>query len=279
MLMGYSGQFLPPGNLAEITTLETEFTSVFWGRLDQLVIGHNVVLDGTTRDAGNTGYTTSLRPGLLLGKITATGKFKQWNPAATDGTQFIAGVLLHSLYMQRNNADQDRFVGYVLFGGQVKVNGLVIATETAAGIVGTDAEYAVRSQMKHGFRFDDDPIGYSVSGAKGFQVKTADYTVLEADAGTAFITTGAVGAVNFTLPVEPKQDLAFWFHNAADQTMTITSGTADQMIVFNDLAADSISLATLAEKIGGSFKVVGTGTAWLVIPALWEAQTVTVVTA
>ena len=32
--------------------------------------------------------------GTLLGKVTATGKFKPWAPAAADGTQTVAGVLL-----------------------------------------------------------------------------------------------------------------------------------------------------------------------------------------
>lgn len=279
MLSQYSGSYLPPGMLPEITTLEPELTSIFWGRLEQQVIGHNVVIDGASRDAGNTGYTTSLRPGLLLGKVTSTGKFKQWNPAATDGTQFIAGVLLHSVFMQRNSADQDRFVGYVMFGGLVKIHGLVIASETTSGIDGKDSEYDIRSQMYHAFKFDDDPIGYSVNMTKAFQTKTADYTVVEGDAGTIFTTTGAAGAVNFTLPATAKKGLAFTFINTADQNMTITAGTADTMIVFNDLAADSVSLSTLSEKIGGSFKVIGTGSAWIVIPNLWEAQTVTVVTA
>lgn len=278
-LLQYEGSFLPPGQLPALMTLEPELTSIFWGRLDQLVIGHNVVLDGSTRDAGNTGFTTSLRPGLLLGKISATGKYKQFDPAATDGSQFVAGVLLHSLFMQRGGANQDRFVGYVLFGGNVKVYGLVIASETTAGIVGKDAEFTIRSQMKHSFRFDDDPVGYSISGERTFQVKTADYAVVNADAGSAFITTGAVAPVVFTLPADPVKDMVFWFYNAADQDMTIVAGTPDSLIVFNDLAADSVALSTAGEKIGGSFKVIGTGTAWLVVPYLWDGQTATFVTA
>jgi len=51
-----------------------------------------VTIDSTAADAGNT-PTTTLRKGLVLGKVTATGKLKHYNNAASDGTQTAAGIL------------------------------------------------------------------------------------------------------------------------------------------------------------------------------------------
>lgn len=268
---------MPPGQLSDLLTLEPELTSIIWGRLEQQIIGWNALVGGTARDAGNTGYTTSLRPGLLLGKIKASGKYAQWNPAATDGTQFIAGVLLHALETQRMGGNQDRFTGYVLFGGNVKTNGLVIAADADAGIVGKDEEFVIRNQMSRAFRFDDDVLGYDITREKMFVAKTANYTVLTSDAGTHFTTLGAAGAVTFTLPA-PKQDLCFWFSSMADQNMIVQSAEGDNVIAFNDLSADSVALQTSGQKIGGTFRFVGTGTKWLVTPMVFPAQTVTLAT-
>src|SRR5262245_29491707 len=43
---------------------------------DYVYLGGGRVIDGAkARDAGNTGDTDTLRPGLLMGKVTATGKY------------------------------------------------------------------------------------------------------------------------------------------------------------------------------------------------------------
>lgn len=110
---------------------------------------------------------------------------------------------------------------------------------------------------------------------------TANRVVTADDNGKIFIASGT-GAVTFTLPAVPKANLEFTFYNAVDQNMIITCPTADIMIVFNDVAADSVALQTTSEKAGGQFRVIGTGTKWAVIPGLWEtsagAQTATVAT-
>ena len=46
----------------------------------------------TASDGGGT-PTTRLRKGLVLGKVTATGKFKQYSNGASDGTEVAAGIL------------------------------------------------------------------------------------------------------------------------------------------------------------------------------------------
>jgi hypothetical protein len=44
-----------------------------------------ILLDATARDGGNE-PTTTLRKGLVLGKVTATGTYKEYDPSAADGT-------------------------------------------------------------------------------------------------------------------------------------------------------------------------------------------------
>jgi len=277
-MLNFEGGFLTPGQTSELLAIEPQFTSIFWGNPHQQVIGYNVIIDGASRDAGNTNFTETLRPGLLMGQVAANGKLRQWNPTAVDGTQRIAAVLLHSQYVRRAGSNADRFVGYLLFGGNVKVKGLVQAALTSAGIVGTDNEYVIRNQMSRSFRFDDDPVGYNTLEPRYMRAQATDYTVTEADRGTHFTTDGAAGAVTFTLPTVAKKDLAYWFTNTVDQNMIVVAGTPDTIITQNDIAADSVALQTASQKIGGTFKVVGTGTKWLVIPNIYTGMTVTVAT-
>lgn len=95
-------------------------------------------------------------------------------------------------------------------------------------------------------------------------VKTAAYTVKAEESGTKFFTTGATAAVVFTLPAISEGPWEFEFYNLADVDMTVTAGTADTMIGFNDLDLDSIGLATSSEKIGGGIKALCDGTSLVV---------------
>lgn len=111
------------------------------------------------------------------------------------------------------------------------------------------------------------------------QVKTADYTVTAADSGTVFHTTGASGAVVFTLPAINTGPYHLLFINGADQNMTVQSSTADTIVTYNDLAADSVAFSTSSEKIGGAFEVWCDGTTLFVLgrPATIY-QTITIAT-
>lgn len=132
-----------------------------------------------------------------------------------------------------------------------------------------------------GLIFKKDGAEISPPFRRVVSAKTADYTVKESECGTLFTTTGASAAVNFTLPTADADNVGLWyeFFNAADQNMTITSGTADKMVVFNDVAADSIAFSTASEKIGGGVRVVSDGSKWLVFVALGaETQTPTIAT-
>ena len=120
---------------------------------------------------------------------------------------------------------------------------------------------------------------HTLGQLKTVTAKTSDYTVTAVESGTIFTTEGAGGAVNFTLPSQGA-GLHFWFTNAEDQNMTITADTADTMVTFNDVAADSVAFSTSSEKVGGAAFVFSDGTKWMVQLMTYDGadQAVTVAT-
>lgn len=99
-----------------------------------------------------------------------------------------------------------------------------------------------------------------VSGIQRRQVnKTADYTI-NADrdrSGTIFTTFGASGAVVFTLPTANART-AGWeyiFIGGADQNVQVAS-VADTLLCTHDAAADTLTLSTSSQKLGGSLRAI-----------------------
>ncbi len=51
-----------------------------------------ITIDASARDSGNSPDTT-LRKGLVLGKVTASGKYEEYDDGASDGTEVAACIL------------------------------------------------------------------------------------------------------------------------------------------------------------------------------------------
>jgi len=273
MSFEFTGAFGLPSVQSALETSENVF---WWGRFEQeAFIGS--VIDGSARDAGNTGYTDVLRPGLLLGRITASGKLKEWDSTATDGTENLYGILGFSQKMQRMGANADRWIGWVYAWGFLKADRIYIPGSTDPGIAGNAKEHLVRVQLGKRFTFSDQLEGNDFGGFRNVVAKTEDYTVTEEDHDTLFTTRGAAGAVNFTLPTTALVGLSYSFFAIADQNLVVTGGTADTMVTGDDAGADSVAFSTSTERIGGSFTVYGDGTSWLVVSHIPnDAFTVTV---
>jgi len=274
MLTSMANELAVPG----ISTQYNQDTiEILFGRAEMALFTPGL-LSGAARDSGNT-PTTLLRAGLLLGKITSSGKLVQASPTATDGSQNIVGVLPIDMNAQLMATNEDRYLP-VLTKGCVKAASLLIGGNASRGIAGDAYEYWVRAQMSPNFTFDDaSPKANAIGPWQRVEYVTADRTVVAADHGTLFICQGGSANVNFTLPAM-LHGYAFGFYNAQDYNMTITSAPADTLIVYNDAAADSVALSTTSEKIGGGFNVYGTSTSGkaIVIPQLWEGQTPTIAT-
>jgi hypothetical protein len=73
-----------------------------------------ITIDKTARDASNT-PTTTLRKGLVMGKITATGKYVQYSDAAQDGTQVARCILADEVNLldEEGTAQDGHSVGVV----------------------------------------------------------------------------------------------------------------------------------------------------------------------
>lgn len=260
--MSYVFSNLTPGQQASRESVEKR---LLWGPPGHHVVT-SAVLDSTTVDARST-LTNELLPGLVLGKITSTGKYVHSLPTATDGSQVAVALLGVAVNTKdAGGTARDQFAAIV-------VSGAVVASE--CGGLTTSA----RGQLGR-ILFDDDFIGNRWAGAKVVIAKTADYTVLTTDNGAIFTNQGASGAVNFTLPAITR-GLHYQFCVEADQNLTITAATADTLVVFNDAAADSIAFSTSSEKVGGWFEVFANAdaTKWLVKVSLGaETQTPTIAT-
>lgn len=252
-----------PGLTTSRETYESEFR---WGSQYQGVFA-NALIDGATVDSGNS-PTYVLRPGLLLGQVISTGKYKQYSPSATDGTEVACAVLIESLRMQDfTGTNVDKFYA-VLVGGPVRASKLI------------NLDLQARAQMDK-FIFDDifQMQGNHWFPWKRFVSKTADYTVVANDNFTLFDNVGASGAVTFTLPTLAN-GYFFGFRVQADQNVTVASAAGDDMIAFNDASADSVAFSTSGEKIGGMVVVYSNpgATKWIVENRSAGANTVTVAT-
>jgi len=252
-----------PGYTAERSSSERDVMSMLF--VPDGVGRASVVISSTAADSGNS-PTSTLRPGLILGKITSSGEYKEYSATATDGSQVAECVLLEEVNMldPATAANADRWWS-VAISGRLKAEALI------------NLDYQARSQlMARGFQFNDGV--FAQLPYKGEVAKTADYTVTSADNGMLFTTTGASGTVVFTLPTLAA-GLRFRFFNTVNQTMTVASAAGDDMITDGDAGADSVTLSTSSHKIGGGFDVIANaaGTAWYVFSLGTPANVVTVV--
>lgn len=245
MLLTDSYGFVP-GLTTSRETYESEFR---WGSQFQGVFA-NGLIDGSTTDSGSS-PTHVLRPGLLLGQVTATGKYKNYSPTATDGTEVASAILIESLRMQDfNGTATDRFYA-VLVGGPVQ----------ATKVINLDLQ--ARQQMANRFIFDD------IGGTPGNHwypykrqiTKTSNYTIVAADNFTLFDNTGAGGQVVLTLPTIANGYM-FGLYAKAAQTFRFTSAEGSNVVGGGSLTNSSASVAA----IGGHIRIYSDPAAgkWLV---------------
>lgn len=111
---------------------------------------------------------------------------------------------------------------------------------------------------------------------RAFSAKTAAYQIVVDDIGKVFTNRGASGAVTLTLPVTSTIPTGWWCEVfvVADQDVTVaSSGSADDIVTFNDAGADSVAFSTSSEKIGAGAMLMWDGTSWLCKLNVNETQT------
>ena len=237
-----------PGIDAAINTVENEF---LFGP-NGLWVPSGVVIDSTATDSGNT-PTTTLRKGLVIGLITASGNYKAYNSQNTDGSQIPVGIL----YQATNVYDPDQGItrnksALMIYAGHVKTGNLYGFDENARRILSPRFVWDDYREVRGGF-------GPTVP-------QTTNYTVLPTDNDKAFTTTGAAAPVTFTLPT-PVAGLRFRFLNVVNQNMTITAPTGT-LIGPNNATRTSVAFTTGGQLIGSAVEIVSddTGNFYFAIP-------------
>ena len=269
----FGQRYSKPGIDSTTLTYENEF---LWGPYEaQYKSGY--VISGTARDAGNTDYETILRPGLLLGKIRNTNlpstattttttfnpssiyeELKEWDPTASDGSQYIWGVLKEAISVQSNGTNTDRLAGPIVVGGGLLAKRLIIPGETTPGIVGKSLEFVVRNQLANRFMLDDGFFlpgpNYEMQAIAGGDLLLTGY-----ESHTWFVNEGGTLAVQ--LPVTPYAGLSYKFtsvDNANDNSDNITLNGDTDIVVPGNIAADTLVISAATNT------VTGNGSEWIV---------------
>jgi hypothetical protein len=259
MTMIGSGFWELPGITA---TLETTENIIWWGNRQWQRLRSDVIASAAV-DAG-ADPTTLLKQGLIMGKASSgasSGKLLPWSPFATDGSQYIHGVLVVDQSMLTNNVARDRWFGWCFVGGSLKANSLLIAgANNTFGLSGHLLEYQVRHLMTSTGRWqlDDQLQGSSVEWnqyklATTLTLPTA-YTIVAADNNSLFLCNNTA-LTAFTLPT-PVIGLRYGFYAMHDSGFSVTSATAGDLIYYADAAANAITFSTTGKVVGTFLELV-----------------------
>jgi hypothetical protein len=157
MLSPFYGNYLPPGMGNEVNTAEFDVSSlIYGGDLRNARFIHGGIVDATSLDAGNTGNTGVLRPGLIMGQVSATGKWKQFTSGASDGTEIARGILF-TAGLAMGSPTNDRFLASILVGGvALYPTALCLASSSTYGLAQSGVGATVRKHLALAFQFADD---------------------------------------------------------------------------------------------------------------------------
>lgn len=239
--------YMSPGVTALDNSIDWSGT---FGRPESIWFWGDKRISGAARDAGHS-TTTILRPGLLMGVVTATKLWKEWNPSGTDGSQWIRGVLMNAVQTQRAGSNQNRFVGRIAQFGDFKGAQLLIPGESTYGIVGKDSEFLVRDGLIGQFRLDDFQANQIRTA-----IITADTTLDYTYHGALITNLGAGASVALTLPT-PRPGFRLRFLTAAAYTMVLNSSASNEFIPQSGTPATSV---TLSASVYGISELVGIST-------------------
>ena len=250
MSFNFEGFQLTPGMHDERFTDEANF---LWGRWDQ-VERFQAIVDEDTVDSGNT-PTTQLRTGLAVGIISATGLFTQWNPYATDGSQYLAGFLMDAIDLTWLGSTSKRQHAVVL-KGNIKASQVVIPGESTRGVEDKTYEFLLREQCRGRFLFDDDLDGKVNWKVREFPATsgTDSLTVTKAMNRTHFTNRGADAAGTLVLPA-PVPGLEFKVSVVEDFNITLDgpatgeffpTANTDVLVEGNKETVDVVAILLLA---------------------------------
>ena len=253
-----------PGTSTELFPEQVTFLQ---GRVEKSQI-YQGILSENTRDAQSS-TTTNLRMGLLLG-LNSSNLLTHSDPsgAASNSTTNCDMILATDLSMLDRTTAAKKFTAQLYGGGVIDPNKIVLASSSTVGIVGNAYEFHIRKQLAaYGdFVMEDRLVEcplFSWRGEVAYTQAESPVTLTEADRDKLITNEGATGSVTFNLPAgTPKKDLAYYFYVMADQEVVVQTVAGDQIMTFNNAAADSVSITTASQHIGACLAFIGDGTQW-----------------
>ncbi|MBI1249064.1 hypothetical protein GC197_14630 [bacterium] len=208
------------------------------------------VIEAASTDSGNSPSTT-LRAGLVLGRVTSTGKLRPYASAATDGSQHPVAILLDTIDMLDGSGSvEDKLSARIVTGGNVVKSSVIGLTPQAE-----------QQLIAQGIRFDQVPMpmASAILSHRGSVYAAADVTLTSSDSGQLIVASKA-GAFEATLPAI-EEGLEFLFVQTLDQDMAISSNEGDNVLALNNAAADGVIFSTASQKIGAACVVKAIRTA------------------
>lgn len=225
-----------PGMSTTRTSFENQW---WWGHENLRILDALPLIVSTAIDAGAS-PTSVLREGLIMAKVTASGKWAEYDVTQTDGREVARGILIgtQSMLNTTTGVVEDKNGGPF----EIAIGGLAMA----AKLYGLDSN--ARRQLSLRFVFDDDVPGHHWGGAFIREiVKITDYTVVAADNFTEFVLRTATGV--FTLPAIGK-GYRFKFRSEVNAALGILSPEGNNIVALNDVAATSATFQTANMMIG-----------------------------
>ena len=202
-------------------------------------------IKSTVTDSGNTGFTTTIRGGNVLGLRDSDTLLYLYDADANNGDQKVVGLLgKHTSMLDRDGTAEDKMIR-VMTAGIVK---------NVADLLGSDkAAIAVLARIGYTFAQLDPHGSCFLMHPKARYFKTADYTLLDADHGNMFVAI--TNAVNFTLPslATVGKGYSVLLYNAVDASMVITG--AANTIIYGDAGgalSTTLTFSTANKKMGGT---------------------------
>jgi hypothetical protein len=262
MSFNFTGFQLTPGMHDDRFTQEAQ---IYWGRWDQIEYLGGIIASTATDDGDAPG--TQLRAGLAMGTVASTGKWLQWNPYATDGTQHLTGFLLGEMDVLLDSSTNKDRVFALMVKGNIKADQIVITddlaggTTAARGIVGTDYELLLRGQASPRFLFDDD-MG-SLMMPKTRTILTGDIaeTLTKADNNTFLsLADDAAADCVVTLPIPLPGFRIKVCNNSPTAATTLDITTAAGSELWVDGATASTKQLAGAESVITHIEAIETDT-------------------
>lgn len=267
MSFTFQGYQLTPGMHDERFTEEC---TLLWGRWDQAEYVAAIV-DKDAADSANT-PTTQLRKGTAMGVLTATGQWMQWNPYATDGTEYLMGFLLDEIDTSYIGGTTKERLNGILVKGNIKADQIVIAGVANRGLAGTTYEFLLRSQCQGRFLFDDDidrRVTWKYGELSAAEITAGTKTVTTAMNRTHFSNRGATGSFTYVLPA-PVPGLQFKFSSITAQDIVLDGPATNEFLIAGSSAnGDTIDKDNYER--GVLVEVVRTGAStyqYVAIPAI-----------